>query len=156
MTDENDYPDPGALFPQPDRPIERERIVLDWRRYAQVQAVSQAWLEDARLTVLQDQLFPQMVLRLERDILADKRAEQTYQAHLDIPRSPWHHWRHKHRNAWWLRWLNPHRPVQYDRRTATLEVERWQHYPDARLPAERFGRPVVFEQIRGPWWEDQT
>jgi hypothetical protein len=148
-----EYNEGGVIHP-PESTIDVERIVAEWRRYGVAQVVSHELAATADFSVHQDMIFGGLMLRLEREILTDRRAKDEYQASLHVPRSPWHHWKHKHRQAWWLRWLVRRRPVQTHEHIATVQVERWQTYPDARLPRETFGRAVIYENVTGPLWKE--
>lgn len=136
--------------------IEAEKITLDWRRWVAAQQVSHQWLADARLTVMHDHVFPSLIVRVERDVLSDKRAEDTYEKTLAVPTSTWQFFKNRHRDSWWMRWYVRLRPVDTNAWQARLVVERWQTYPEARLPREQYGRAVIFEQVRGPWWEERS
>jgi hypothetical protein len=137
-------------------PVTIEQVIAHWNRYAVMETVPDALVTDSlRFSAHLDTIFGGMLLRLEKDLLTDTRAQHEYQASLRFPTSPWQHFKHKHRLAWWMRPLLRRRPVREQEYVVTLMVERWQTYPEARLPRETFGRAVVFERVTGPIWKDR-
>lgn len=91
----------------------------------------------------------QLAVDLRAYVLAEKKDVHTDISRLlvlevETPATPWHHFRHNHRDAWWLRWIR--RPIRYTthRKTGEMRVDmtRYLTYPHADVPYREFGPPV--------------
>lgn len=94
-----------------------------------------------------------MILEVEAYVLADKCVEdqQVYRPLFWFPSSPWQHFKHKHRESWWLGWLVRRRPVRQTAWGKSMEVDftRYATYPKATYPVPpEFGKPVWYETER--------
>lgn len=128
------------------------RHVLEQRKVAARLAVTR----EATLHTSFDMLVDQLVVRLESYVQTEKLVGDTKAVylHLDFPASPWQHYKQKHANAWWLRWLVVRRPVVLKTHSQQRDVvfERYALYPESALQTRELGRPIIVESYREAAW----
>lgn len=133
-----------------------EGVVLEWRKFAAAQQIPLTMLEDMEFDVHQDVLFRTLLMRLTKEVLAEHLAEDEYSASARFPLTWWDHWKEAHGWTWlgplWMRkW-----PPRYTYRHATMSIEHAYIYPEHQIrrnPA--LGRAYRYDQITGPYWEDE-
>ncbi len=119
---------------------------FEWRQLASTITVSRDFLEN--LPGVQgvetsyqpaDWAIDQLLMTLRAYVLTHPlgKHEVTRTKTIEWPATPWHHWKHRHATAWWLRWFVQRRPVQTTRQTIDYR-EVWDEmaaYPwNDRLP----------------------
>lgn len=100
--------------------------------------------------------FEQVVHRFEGQLLAEKLAEDVYEAHAvsEWPKSTWQMFKFSNKHRWWMRRFVKKHPVEMykDRHTLHVGVKRYLAYPEAsvtiRNPLNPFlGRPFPRELV---------
>lgn len=125
--------------PYDDEPFTSE-VVLEWRKIGIVRPTDPdlpyglskpRW--DAELDLMRNRMLVQLrsavlAFRLPGHTATDQRTVS-----FKVPASPWQHWKLKHQDAWWLRWLVARRPVRTEVLAETVVLtavwEDWATYP---------------------------
>lgn len=120
----------------PDEPIKPSRKALTVLKVGEYIRASVEFATDHGVKFLRNEL----VLSLEARVLSEKLEEGVKTDYVDIPSSWWQHLKYEHAPGWFIdRW-----PVQYDRATLTVYLERWATYPEANVRHDkRLGNMVV-------------
>jgi len=107
---------------------------------------------------IRDRTLDRMVWELHASVYAEKVLEREQRVHFEkevdfwFPRSPWHHFKHRHVEAWWMapvRWLRP--TVQYERSSKmidlwkTVRLQQFAKFPETKLmmPEDLGGKQYV-------------
>lgn len=80
-----------------------------------------------------DQLRKNAVYQVRTGVLSfdlpGHKAQDTRTVTFEVPTTPWQHFKHAHRDAWWMRWLVARRPVTMRKLSETLCFEaEWKEY----------------------------
>lgn len=118
----------GEVFP----PLGKE-IRLDRVRFEARARVSPEVLDRIEGSSYVDDLTHDLVLRLQAEVLEDKVAESTYRMTVPYPATPWHHFKHRHRDAWWMRAIVRHWPIGFTEKVGLVTLSKAHRFPKATI-----------------------
>lgn len=114
-----------------------ERIQLDLQR------VGATLAQSARYEVERREFpYDELVHRLTSYVLSDRLVSDTYSKDYFVPASWWQHFKRDHLPTIARRW-----PVKTERRTVTVQFDRYATYPHARIAIPDLGRSYIFERV---------
>lgn len=145
----------------------KKQFVFDWQKLGFVQAVSRELLDtwamppgvagvSAEASDSYGFGLDHLFLKLKAYVLTHQLAEHSVSRRRTVswPASPWQHFKRRHAESWWLRWLVARRPVRLQHETVDFQ-EAWTElaaYPwQTHLPPfPELGRPnrVVLSDVR--------
>lgn len=141
------------------------QYAFDWQKFGAVQAVTREFLDEigippgvarVSVTTVEDPFRDLVFARLKAYVLTHQLAEHgvTRSRTVEWPATPWQHFKKRHAESWWLRWLVARRPVRMQHEVVDFQ-EAWTElaaYPwQTHLPPfPKLGRPnrVVLSDVR--------
>lgn len=131
-------------------PMFKQRI-LDRRKVAAQHTIPAYVAQTAKFDIAMV-VGDELLARIEAEVLAEHVESRTQYAKLFVPSSWWQRLKMDHFPGWFVRkW-----PVKRTPWQAKVQFKRFMHYPDAKiaLPEERFGRPIIYEEVHtGDWMQ---
>lgn len=107
-----------------------------------------------------DYFADRLIAQLDARVYAAKQppakvnAKRTYQ--YEVPRTWWDHWKLAHAESWYARWWIKRHPARMLIKGIAIHVEvpidPAIAFPDAPMPAGRYGEPVYMLVVDEPEW----
>lgn len=119
-----------------------------------------AHVRESLTAELDEDIWGGMICRLKADILAEKLPPETIVRSrvfvLDFPASSWQHFKHEHKESWWLGWLVRRRPVRTEQHkeeaTLTVDLDRYRTFPQCNYTFPKdLGPYVQVAMVRDHW-----
>lgn len=123
--------------------VATEERTLDWIQLAARTHLPRGLAQHAIVEVFEDRVQG-LALQLRTRVLVDNHKKtQRASTSIDLPASPWQHFKQSYGLSWWLRWLVDRRPVITRKVTFNLSVDVMAGlaYPEA-IVAPQLGDPV--------------